>query len=183
TGIILPLDQPTRKGLDSDSEEKGSVGNGGVTISTLEDFSNILAGIDIENYPLHINPGVANLEMLMLLKAALEQKGKGIDTIKGSIDTDPLGFMLVNEGVHEDVRPGLESAFQRMAMAVKWTKEHAPNLKTIGISGLPYHHAGADAVQELACLLATGVEYIQRLRDRNVTLKDIVSSMRCTFAV
>ena len=181
TGINLVLDLAGQKGLDSDAALTGETGKGGLAVSTLEDFSTALAGIDMEKYPLHIIPGYSNLEMLMMLTAFLKQAGKDIDELKGSIDADPLGFMAVHGGLPVP----MEKVFAGMAQAVKWTVQYAPHLKTIGVCGLPYHNAGADAVQELAYMLAAAVQYIEGLTgsDQTLTVDDIAGSMRFTFGI
>jgi methylmalonyl-CoA mutase len=179
TGIHLSLDPATQKGLDSDSAAVEEVGKNGTAISTLEDFSIALADIDIEKYPLHITAGFSGLEIIMVLNAFLKQQGKEITRVKGSIDTDPLGYMVT----HGDLPILLETAYDRMSLVTKWACRQAPFLKTIGVSGLPYHNAGADAVRELAYVLAMAVEYIDRLLERGMAIDDIAGQMRFTFGI
>lgn len=179
TSINLLLDLAAQKGLDSDSAPVEDVGKNGTAISTLQDLSTALANIDIEKYSLHITPGFSGLEILMMLTAFLKQQGKEIKRVKGSIDTDPLGYMVT----HGDLPILPETAYDRMALVTKWAGQHAPLLKTIGISGLPYHHAGADVVRELAYVLATAVEYIDQLLERGGVIDDIAGQMRFTFGI
>jgi methylmalonyl-CoA mutase len=179
TGIHLALDQAARKGLDSDAAAPGDAGRDGIAISTLEDLAAALAGIDIEKYPLHIEAGFAGLEVIMMLSALLRQQEKDTRRLKGSIDTDPLGF-LITAG---DLPVSLSTVYAEMAQSVNWAGQHAPHLKTIGISGLPYHNAGADAVRELAYTLATAVEYIDGLSEHGAAVEAICSNMRFTFGI
>jgi len=179
TGINLLLDLAAQKGLDSDSAAREDVGKNGTAISTLEDFSMALANIDIEKHPLHIAVGFSGLEIIMMLNAFLKQHGKEISRVKGSIDTDPLGYLVI----HGDLPISLEAAFDRMSLVSRWAGQQAPLLKTIGVSGLPYHNAGADAVRELAYVLATAVEYIDRLLERGIVIDDIAGQMRFTFGI
>jgi methylmalonyl-CoA mutase len=179
TSINLLLDLATQKGLDSDSAAVEEVGKNGTAISTLEDLSIALANIDMEKYPLHITAGFSGLEIIMMLNAFLKEQGKEIKRVKGSIDTDPLGYMVT----HGDLPILLETAYDRMSLVTKWSGQHAPHLKTIGVSGLPYHNAGADAVRELAYVLGTAVEYIDQLLERGVVIDDIAGQMRFTFGI
>ena len=169
TGITLLLDRATQKG------------SGGMAISTPEDLSAALAGIEVEKYPLHLIPGFSGLEILEILAAFMKQEGKDIGRIKGSIDTDPLGYLAVHGGLPVSI----EDVFAKMARMVKWAVKNAPHLKTIGACGLPYHHAGADAVRELAYVSASAVEYIQQLLelDEELTIDDVARSMRFTFGI
>ncbi|NIM13577.1 MAG: methylmalonyl-CoA mutase [Candidatus Aminicenantes bacterium] len=179
TGIALGLDRASRIGLDSDAAPADDVGKSGMAISTLADFSTALADINIKQFPLHIDTGYSAMEALMLLRAFTERQGERIDAINGSIDADPLGFLVV----HGKLPVSLDTVFDRMARVVRWAGAHAPQLKTIGISGLPYHHAGADAVRELAYVLATAVEYINRLLERGIHIDTIAGNMRFTFGM
>jgi len=58
---------------------------------------------------------------------------------------------------------GLERSLALLADAASWAGRHGPALRAIRASTLPYHMAGATAVQELACAIATGVEYLRRM--------------------
>lgn len=57
-----------------------------------------------------------------------------------------------------------------------------PALKTIVISTVPYHHAGANAVQELAYSLAEAAWMINHLAEDGWQVEDIVSKMHIQFA-
>jgi methylmalonyl-CoA mutase len=179
TGINLLLDLAAQKGLDSDTAAKEEVGKNGTAISTLEDLSIALADIDIEKYPLHIIVGFSGLEVIMMLNAFFKQQGREISRVKGSVDTDPLGYMVTHGDL--PILPG--AAYDRMAFVTQWAGQHAPLLKTIGVSGLPYHHAGADAVRELVYVLATAVEYIDQLLERGIVIDEIAGQMRFTFGI
>ena len=107
----LTPDRATRMGLDADEAEVGDVGADGVSISNLEDLSTALKDIDLEKYPVHIDAGFSGLEVLMMLVALLKKEDKRLDKIKGSIDTDPLGFLAVNG----KLLISLEKAYGNMA--------------------------------------------------------------------
>lgn len=177
--INLVLDKTTKKGLDSDKGIVGETGFNGIPMSTLEDFSTAMECIEPEKYPIHIDAGFSGVAIFSLFDAYLKKQGKKLDVITGSILTDPLAY-LVSEGT---LPISSDSAFDHMARLTSWASHHAPRIKTIGISGLPYHNAGADAVHELAFVLATAVEYIDRLSERNIPLDTIASSMRFTFGI
>jgi methylmalonyl-CoA mutase len=177
--VNLILDKASMMGMDSDSAPVGDVGNGGPAISTLEDFSNALEGVDIERYPIHINPGYSALASVTFLKAFTEKQGKKISGIKGSVDADPLGFLAT----HGKLPVSMETAFEHMTRVTLWAYDHAPHLKTIGVSGLPYHNAGADSARELAYTLATAVEYIDRAMGQNASIDAIAGNMRFTFGI
>jgi methylmalonyl-CoA mutase len=185
TAVNLVLDKSARMGVDADTAEAddqgdvGGVGVDGVSISHLEDLSIALKDIDLGKFPIHIDAGLSGLEMVTALAALLKKEGKAIAKLKGSVCTDPVGFLAL----HGKLPFSMETAYNRPAQVVRWAVEHAPQIKTVGISGVPYHNAGASAVQELAYALATAVEYIDRLSEQNLSIDQIAGSMRFTFAV
>lgn len=180
TGIIMPLDRASQNGLDPDCPGgKNNTGKDGLSISTLDDFAMALRGIDPGHFPLHILPGFSGLTSLMLLVAHLKKQNKYIDNVKGSLDTDPLGFLVENGSLPIS----LETAYDHLAQVTHWAANCTPFFKTIGVSGLPYHNGGADGVTELACALATAVEYINALLERNLSIDAIAGRIRFTFGI
>jgi methylmalonyl-CoA mutase len=179
TAVNLQLDRASRLGQDSDRAGSGDVGAKGTAISHLADLSAALAGIDLETYPIYIETGFSALEMSMLLWAYLRQQDIDPAKVRGSVEADPLRFLL-SEG---SLPPGLTSAFDHMAEATGWAVRWAPGLKTIGVGGLAFHEAGASGVQELAFALATGVEYLNRMLERGMAIDDVARMMRFHFGI
>ncbi len=60
---------------------------------------------------------------------------------------------------------------------------NVPELKTIIVSSIPYHNSGANAVQELAYMLATGVQYIDECIKRGLYLHQVLPHMTFSFSV
>ncbi|TGU94552.1 methylmalonyl-CoA mutase, partial [Mesorhizobium sp. M00.F.Ca.ET.186.01.1.1] len=77
----------------------------------------------------------------------------------------------------------LDTAFDAMAKMTSWASQHAPKLKTILVQGNPYCESGGHAVAELAFSLATGVEYIQAMLDRGLSIEEVAGRMQFSFAV
>jgi methylmalonyl-CoA mutase len=179
TAVQLTPDRAARLGLDADKAAKGDVGAEGVSISNLQDISTALKDIVLERFPIHIDAGFSGLGILAALAAFFKKENIRFDKVKGSIDTDPLGFLVT----HGNLPVSLEKAYDHMAEVTRWAGKHMPQMKTIGINGLSYHNAGAGAVQELAFALATAVETIARLMERDLTIEKIAGSMRFTFGI
>lgn len=179
TSISLLLDKATQLGIDADNAKVEEVGRQGISMSSLEDFSIALLNIDLKNYPIHINAGFSSIQILMILSAFLKKQNIDFDKIKGSIEADPIGFMLVDGSLPVS----LKFAYDKMAMVLKWARYNMPKLRTIGINGLTFHNSGASAVQELAYVMATAVEYINQMTDRDLNIDDIAQSIRLTFGI
>ena len=179
TAVYLVPDIATRMGTDANEAAIGHVGGGGVSLSTLNELATALQDIDLEKYPIHVDAGFSSVPLLAALVALLQQTNKPLKQIKGSINADPLGFLAT----YGQLPTTWELIGPRMAAATRWAATHMPQMKTIGVSGVPYHNAGASAVQELGFVLATAVEYIDWLIKEGLTIDQIAGSMRFTFAI
>ncbi|MCU0286296.1 MAG: acyl-CoA mutase large subunit family protein [Acidobacteria bacterium] len=177
--VYLVPDTATRMGLDANEAEMNHVGADGVSLSTLDDVAAALKDINLEKYPIYMEAGCNGLPMLAALAALLQRQNESLGKVKGSINTDPLGFLAANGYLPAP----WQELCAKMAAVTGWAAANMPMLKAIGISGIPYHNAGANAVQELGFVLASAVEYIDRLLEEGLTIDQIAGNMRFTFAV
>ncbi len=177
--VSLLLDDATKLGLDADYANPEQVGNTGLSISAINSVSKALEGIDLTKIPVHINAGFSALPMTMIYFAFLKKLKINLKTINGSLTADPLAY-LAEYGV---IPVSIDFAFNKMKYVVEWVSKNSPQIKTIGISGLPYHNSGASAVHELAFVLSTATEYLSQLIDRGVDANTIAKNMRFTFGV
>ena len=179
TAVNLLLDSPTRAGKDPDSAPPGEVGRGGVSLASVEDVAVALKGVDLSATPLFVRAGTVALPLLALLVAWLRQSGRPVEELRGCLEDDPLGVLA-----HEGVIPlSLERAYDEMAELMTWAEHHTPHLATCAVHTYPYHNAGANAVQELAFALATGVAYLRALTRRGVDINTAARRMRFDFAI
>lgn len=179
TAINFQVDKATKLGLDADYAKVEQVGEGGLSISGLKSLTRSLDGINLNEYPVYLQAGFSSLPLLTVFNAYLKKNGYDIRNINGSLEADPVSYLASEGKLPIDVK----SAFDEMAVVVKWAKENAPQLKTIGISGSAYNNAGASAVQELAFVMATAVEYLNQLTGRGISAEDAASQMRFTFGI
>ncbi len=179
TMLNLVLDQATRSGRNPEKTALETIGNGGLSIFSLEDLATAFADINLEEVPVYAYAGPHAMPILSLLVAHLKVAGQDVSKLRGCMGADPFAA-LVTEGT----LPGsLPAAFDGMAQATRWAAEHAPQVKTILVQGHPYHDAGAHSVQELAYALATGVEYVQAMLERGLSIEDIAPRMQFAFSV
>ncbi|MCP5097616.1 MAG: methylmalonyl-CoA mutase, partial [Chloroflexi bacterium] len=175
TAVNLPLDPPTRLGLDPDQAEVGQVGYHGVSITTAADFAAALANVDLSNTPLTIQAGSAALPLTTLLAASQTD----LSQLQGVIENDPIAYLLANGRFPTS----LDTAYNEMAELTQWATENAPKLRTIGLNGTVYHEGGASAVQELAFTLATAVSTIRALQIRGLDINSIAAQIHFTFGL
>jgi methylmalonyl-CoA mutase len=179
TAVCLPLDGAVRAGLDPDQSDAEHVGKGGVSIISLDELAQALEGVDLSQHPLYVEAGQSGPIFLAMLSALLAQRGEPPAALRGSTGVDPLGTL-----VRDSVLPtSLEGAYDEMYCATHWAVRHAPLVRTIAVFGGPYHDAGANAVQELAFVAGTAVEYIRAMLDRGLTIHDVARRVRFTFPV
>lgn len=179
TAINLILDPAGSTKMVSPESNSGFSGPSGTGIYRLADLSAALTGLNLTAYPLYVKTGFSALPMLMMLEALLSQRDEKIENLKGGIEADPLGFLAV-EG---KLPVSIERAFDDLAVSTKWISERSADIKTIGIDVSVYHDAGVSATAELGFALATAVEYIDQLQDRNLKIDDISRQIRFTFGI
>jgi methylmalonyl-CoA mutase len=175
--LNIVLDKATRDGHDPDWAQPEDVGLGGLSIATLGDLDRALDGIDVEQTFLLIRSGASAMPFGALLVALARKRKKTLTGLRGCIEMDPLGVLS-----HEGKLPqSIEGAYDEMAALTHWCAERAPHLQTICIHSRAWHESGASAVQELAFVLATAVEYLREMDQRGVEVE--VVAPRTRFAV
>jgi methylmalonyl-CoA mutase len=179
TSIFISLDQTTHKCSGLDTEAVDEVGKDGVSIITIQDLLTTLNKIDLTQYPIHIDTGFSSLPSLFLLTAFSEKTNLPIEKLTGSVFADPLSFWVTNGMLPIPV----DDAMNEIAVGIKWAAQHTPNLRTISVSGLQYHNAGANVIQEVAYIIATAIEYISKLLDSGLTINEISPQFRFTTGV
>ena len=179
TVLHVPLDQATLRGLDPDQAPTPLVGQGGASLASVADFLALLDGIDLTQTPLYLAAGGSALPLLALLLAALATRGSTPDQLHGCLAMDPLGS-LATQG---SLSAPLPQIYADMAALTSWAATHAPRLRTIEVAAHAYHNAGASAVQDLACALATGVAYLRAMQAHGLSVDLVAPRMQFAFSI
>ncbi|MFP4070033.1 MAG: methylmalonyl-CoA mutase family protein, partial [Opitutales bacterium] len=177
--LNIILDIATLKGLDPDSAQVGEVGACGVSLACLADFETALKHIVPEAVGIHVRSGCAGLSVASMLFAWAEQHGADLKTLKGSLGMDPLAVRAA-AGV---LPVSLQDLFDEQAALTSYCAENAPGMKAIGVSTMPYHQAGASAVEEIGLALASGACYLQQMTERGVSVDTAARQMRFSVAI
>lgn len=169
------IDSATQDGVDvKDAKEPGDAG---VSITTLEDMSTLLEGLDLEKYPFMLYAGASSLRMVALVAAALKAEGKDVKTLRGTIGANPLAQLVKNGKLGET----LDKDYDDMAASIRWARKNAPGLRTIMARSDIFSRGGANAVQEVAYTFAIAVEYIREMEKRGLSIHDIAQSITFGF--
>ena len=179
--IHLELNRSSLMGRDFRSDKNGAVSEKGLLLDTLKDINDTLKDIDVRKAELDIYTGVSAVSVLGLI-AAHARTGWGISHLKdcrGRIGADPIG-MLAAEG---ELPCPPEELYDEMALAIRWSAEHMPGMRTIMINGNVYHNGGANAVQELSCCMSAAISYIRALLKRGLDIDTIAGQISFSFSI
>ncbi len=177
--VYISLDKASKLGLDADYAKTEDVGNGGLSISGLSSFSRALNGVDITEQPIFISTGFSSVPFISILSAYCKKNNIDISKLSGSVEADPIGYWA-SEG---ELPVPVSSAISGIKTSLDWKKKNAPLLKTCNVSSLPYINSGANAIQELAFVLATTAEYIRKLVDLGSDINDVAQNIKVTFGI
>ncbi len=179
TAINIKFDSATQLGLDADYAKPEQVGDNGLSISALNSIGRALNDVNLKQYPVFVDCGFSSIPFIMIFNAYLKQNNIQFSELSGSIESDPIGYLTQNGKLPVKV----DFAIDKLRLATEWASQSAPNFKTIGISGLTYNNAGASAVQELAFVLSTGLEYLNQLKEKGLNPELVAAHTRLTFGV
>jgi methylmalonyl-CoA mutase len=166
-GAWLVLDAAARRGLDAWDAAAAHLAVDGVSLSTAAELEPVLRAIDAGNVEAHLDGGGNGLAFAAAVLAARQLGGGAPGGLAGGLGWDPLGA-LAGDG---ELGYGLQRSLELLTDAAAWAGRHGPGLRAVSVSTLPYHLAGATPVQELACAVGTGVEYLRRMTAAGVELE------------
>jgi methylmalonyl-CoA mutase len=178
TELNIGGDRATLAGLDPDHTTPEMIGADGVSLATLADLERALADISLPMISVYLRAGAAALPAAALLFALARKRGMALRELRGCVGCDPLG-VLAQDGT---MPTSLDHAWREMAVLTRFAVRHAPALQTIVVNGHSWHDAGATAVQELAFVLATGVEYLRLLETRELPVDAAAPHVRFALA-
>ncbi len=100
------------------------------------------------------------------------------DTIKASLDYDPLGTLTRKGKLTKPLDELLEKA-AKIAIEAKAYK----NFQSISVNGRYFGNSGSTIVQELAFSLSAGNEYLSLLKNKGLSTDDAANSIRFNLSV
>ncbi|MEH7441826.1 methylmalonyl-CoA mutase family protein [Bacillus sp. JJ1122] len=130
------------------------------------------------DYPFSVDAGYLQAP---LLAALIQAKNKA------EMDMDITGFVAVDPVAEASLSGALpkeeEQFFSEWSRNLEEANKLLPGLKTVLVNTSPYHNSGANAVQELAIAISTGVYILQKLMDRGWELEKALSKMVFHFSI
>jgi methylmalonyl-CoA mutase len=155
-----------KKALDSLMKGADSIG---FIIDNAEAISEknieiLLEGIYLEAAEINFLPNGKAQELLTILINKLKNENKESSVLRGSIETDPLGTLMLNGNICIPVEAGIDYLSELVRQS-----EELPGLKVIRVNGSNFTNAGADIVSELAFSLSAANEYLDQLTERGIS--------------
>jgi methylmalonyl-CoA mutase N-terminal domain/subunit len=174
TGLSVALDLPTQMGLDSDHPlADGEVGKVGVPINTVEDLLTIFRGLPLERVRQMrttanaIGPIYSAMFLVALEELGVEPKFRLL------LQNDPLKEFSVRGTYIFPPRASVKLAGD----VIEYFASELPHWEPIMFCGYHFRDAGATAVQEMAMLIADGIEYFDEAVRRGVDLQIFARSL------
>ncbi len=143
---------------------------------SLKNFSILLHEIHIDVIEINFLCNGKAKEILDIIKAIVSERKLDKNNIKGAIEADPIGRLMLNGTLCIPVEEG----FDYLASLTESAAE-LPNLRTIHLNASHFNNAGADIIQELAFGISMGNEYMSQLTDRGLNADLAASKIRFSF--
>jgi len=178
TGLSTAFDMPSLMGHDSDHPMSlGEVGREGVAVDTLDDMSDLFAGIDLGEVSVSMTINAPAAIMMAFYVAAAERQGVPADRLAGTIQADILKEYIAQKEWCFPIDP----AMRLMGDMVEWCATEMPRWHPVSISGYHIREAGSTAQQELAFTLKDGLTYVQQAVDRGLDVDDFAPRLSFFF--
>ncbi|MCG8450660.1 MAG: methylmalonyl-CoA mutase subunit beta [Pirellulales bacterium] len=169
TSLLLVFDRAACAGFDPDDARAADlVGLEGLMAFHVDDLDTALADVPLSRVGVTVEPGAAFLPAAALLVALWKRRHLAPSDVRGAFNADPLAA-LAREG---RLPMALETALAQMADLAAWTSKNYSRVTAISVDTSPYHHAGATAAQDLACAMATAVEYLRTMTGSGIKIDD-----------
>lgn len=123
----------------------------------------LLAGIYTESIELNFRSEGKARELVQGLVSILQSRTADLSALRGSVEADPIGRLMVNGKLCVPISDGLDY----LAELVKDSKS-LPGFRVVEVNAANFSNAGADIVTELAFGLSLGNEYLAQLTARGI---------------
>jgi methylmalonyl-CoA mutase, N-terminal domain len=178
TGLSTAFDMPSLMGHDSDDARSlGEVGREGVAVDTLDDMSDLFAGIDLGAVTVSMTINAPAAIMLAYYVVAAERAGVPADRLGGTIQADILKEYIAQKEWCFPVDP----AMRLLGDMIEWCTREMPRWHPVSISGYHIREAGATAAQELAFTLKDGLTYVEQAIERGLDVDDFAPRLSFFF--
>lgn len=170
--VLVQVDPPTTVGMDPDDNRAfGSVGLGGVSISTLDDIDNLLKDHDLENTRFAPNTRFTCLPVLAMYVAYAESRGYNPEQLNGQSQNDQFCRWTTT-----DIGgPTPETQFKLRVELIKYASLNIPRWNHCNLSGYLFAEMCATPAQELGLVVAEAIDTIEACIEAGLHPDEFVS--------
>ena len=178
TGLSVAFDLPTQIGYDADDPmAMGEVGKVGVSISSLDDMSQLFYEIPLEKVSTSMTINAPAAILLAMYIAVAKKQGADIRKLRGTIQNDILKEYVARGTYIYPPKPSM----RLITDVFQYCQKEVPRWNTISISGYHIREAGSTAVQEMAFTLANGMAYVQAAIDSGLDVDSFAPQLSFFF--
>ena len=160
-------------------DPKPSVHERGVPCLTAGQLGSLLQSVPLERVVLSLDAGANALTTAACFVALARARKLDLERLDCWLNCDPLGA-LARDG---SLPRSLHDARAELTELACWATAHAPRWRSVTVSTVPYHDAGANAAQEIGYALATAVSYLRWLTEAGLGVTDACRQLAFSFAV
>ncbi|MCK9203971.1 MAG: methylmalonyl-CoA mutase family protein [Bacteroidales bacterium] len=173
------IEQANKLALDAIAKGADAVGLIAKDITTHKQINRLLTDIDLAKTGIHLLSSRSYPLTLELFIYELNHRGSGGDKIHGSINFDPLGYLLVNGDFYVSWAHNLEEAEYLLTTI----RKKLPNFKALTINGHYFPDSGSTLVQELGFSLALANEYLAGLTSKGFSVDSIAPHIQLSLGI
>ena len=141
-------------------------------------IATLLDGIHADCIELNFDVcGGKAVELVGLLADYFAEKGYDLNSLRGSINLDPMNAML-----RRGKKLSAEQVAGKVAQMVE-TGKRLPAYKVVCVNAVSLNNAGASCSQELGYALAWGAQYLDMLTDAGLSVDEAAKAIKFNFGV
>lgn len=177
--LHLVVDIPTANGMDSDHPlAVDDVGLCGVAIDSIDDMQPLFEGLPLDRLNTTLILAGAAPIVLGMLVAYMADHGQDLRALRGQVWNNPLSEYV--SSMYPPFSPA--ASFRMMSDTVEYCAREMPNFRAVNLDGYNVREAGSNAVQEVAFMVAEGLELIREAETRGVSPSAAAQTLTFTWA-
>ncbi len=178
TGLSVAFDLPTQMGHDPDAPlAHGEVGKVGVSIASIDDMTDLFAGIPLDRVSTSMTINATASILLALYLVTAHRQGVASERLSGTTQNDILKEYIARGTYIFPPGPSLRLVTDMFA----YCRDRVPRWNTISISGYHMREAGCTAVQEVAFTLANAIAYVETARRAGLAVDEFAAQLSFFF--
>jgi len=175
---IPDIEKANASALEAITRGADAVGLTAREVTTHKQMNQLLSGICLESTGIHFFSSRSYPLTLELFIYEINHRGSGGEKIHGSLDFDPISYLLLHGEFYRTWLNNLEES----EYLLDTIQKRLPHFKAININGHYFQDAGSTLVQELGFSLASACEYIAGLTSKGFSVDVVAPRIQFSMA-